>query len=186
MPGKFVQILALAVITIKFAAALPSPELVTVAVPFGDDGSTSAITAHIIGVDSNGHTTYALEQNEMQGSSVLASATGTLVEGSDHVSYTYALDASGIAITIGVDCDLKDGKAICSDATETATVSSLGSWVLDVVSTPAPSGSSATPTAGSSSSAPTSQPTQTKSSSQRTSASVFGALMGLALGIQLL
>ncbi|KAJ7486457.1 hypothetical protein FB451DRAFT_1167892 [Mycena latifolia] len=154
-------------IRIVVVAALPSPELVTVGAPFGDD-STTVLTAHVLGVDSNGRTTYALEQNAMQGSSVLASATGTLVEGSDHVSYTYALDGAGFAITLGVDCDLKDGNAICSDGTETATISSLGST---------------TPTAGASSSAPTS--TTTPNSSQKASTSVFGVLMGLALAYQL-
>ncbi|KAJ7486561.1 hypothetical protein FB451DRAFT_1534466 [Mycena latifolia] len=176
MLRNFAQILALAAVAKNFAAALPSPELVTVGAPFGDD-STTVLTAHVVGVDSDGRTTYALEQNAMQGSSVLASATGTLVEGSDHVSYTYALNGAGFAITLGVDCDLKDGNAICSDGTETATISSLGSWVLDVVSTSAPSGSSATPTAGASSSAPTSETTQALNSSLRNSSSDFAVFL---------
>ncbi|KAJ7486463.1 hypothetical protein FB451DRAFT_1167901 [Mycena latifolia] len=113
--------------------------------------------------------------NAMQGSSVLASATGTLVEGSDHISYTHALNGAGFAITLGVDCDLKDGNAICSGGTETATISSLGLWVLDVMSTTVLSGSSSTPTSGADSSALTS--TTAPNSSQKTSTSVFGVLM---------
>ncbi|KAJ6531578.1 hypothetical protein DFH09DRAFT_1370407 [Mycena vulgaris] len=165
-----VRILALAALATQFAAAAPAPELVTVTLPFGD-AETAAMTASIVGVDSQGRTTYAIQQPEMQGTSTLASATGTLVEASDYMSYTYALDGQGIAITIGADCALKDGTAICTGLDEsshvaTATISSLAAWVLDVPPTGSPGGP---------------LPTGKPSSSQKNSVSIFGALVGLAV-----
>ncbi|KAJ7698083.1 hypothetical protein B0H17DRAFT_1051101 [Mycena rosella] len=176
--------------------ASASPALTTIVAPFGGDSgdSTTALTAEILGVDSNGRTTYALAQDEMQGSSVLVSATGTLVEGSDYFSYTYAIDGA-IGITLGLECALKDGNAICQDGAETATspLSSLGSWVLDVVSTAAPSGSTPSPSgstttpsgSGGSSSAHTAGPTQNPNSSERMATSILGAVASLLLVYQL-
>ncbi|KAJ7698071.1 hypothetical protein B0H17DRAFT_1051078 [Mycena rosella] len=175
--------------------ASASPALTTIVAPFGGDSgdSTTALTAEILGVDSNGRTTYALAQDEMQGSSVLVSATGTLIEGADYFSYTYAIDGD-IGITLGLECALKDGNAICQDGGETATVplSSLGSWVLDVVSTAAPSGSTSSPSgsttapsAGGSSSAHAAGPTQSPNSSERMATSILGAVASLLLVYQL-
>ncbi|KAJ7486449.1 hypothetical protein FB451DRAFT_1167884 [Mycena latifolia] len=134
------------------------------------------MTAEVLGIDSNGHTTL---HTQWRRTGTQDGVPGTLVEGSDHLSYTYAFNQGNIALTLGIDCDLKDGHAICAGATNT-----WGSWVLDVVSTAVPSGSSSTPTAGAGSSAPTSDPTKT-SNSQRTSASVVGVLIGLVLAYQL-
>ncbi|KAJ6513522.1 hypothetical protein DFH09DRAFT_1288257 [Mycena vulgaris] len=199
MRATFLQILSLAALATQLAVAAPA--LVTVVAPFGGD-STTVLSAEVLGVDSDGRTTYALAQNAMQGSSVLVSATGTLVEGSDHVSYTYALAGDGLTINVGADCALTGGNALCGVAGQTVTVSSLGSWVLDVASTASPSastaspsgssaspsgsktspsGSSSTPTAGASSSAPTSAPTTQPNSSRRTSTSLLGVLAGMSL-----
>ncbi|KAJ7698113.1 hypothetical protein B0H17DRAFT_1197088 [Mycena rosella] len=214
------RILALAAFATKFTAAAPA--LVTFMAPFPGD-STTTLTAQILGIDSNGRTTYALEQNEMQGSTVLASAI--LVKFTLRSADTGPLDGP-ITLTLGIECVLTN--AICSDdkhksttddTTKTATtlndtnddhkkttthldddarsrtvgtsdvhhvqipysnlpaptcnnledhlktgttddnmatVSSLGFWVPNIVSTAPPSGSTATPIAGRTGSAPTS------------------------------
>ncbi|KAJ6564149.1 hypothetical protein B0H19DRAFT_1067741 [Mycena capillaripes] len=84
-----------------------------------------ALPAVILGVDSQGRTTYAIEQDEID--------ARTLVEGADQT------------IVLGFDCDLKDGNTICFDTDSnsqpvTATIPPT-SLVLAVVSTAAPSAS---------------------------------------------
>ncbi|KAJ6471842.1 hypothetical protein DFH09DRAFT_1344067 [Mycena vulgaris] len=122
MPATFLQTLSLAAFAHRSRSfhsasqlASPAPALVTVVAPFGGD-STTVLSTEVLGVGSDGRTTYALAQNAMQGSSVLVSATGTLVEGSDHVSYTYALAGNGLTINVGADCALSGGDALCGVA----------------------------------------------------------------------
>ncbi|KAJ6531566.1 hypothetical protein DFH09DRAFT_1182792 [Mycena vulgaris] len=169
------QLLALAALATQLATAAPAPALVTVLVPLGDE--TTPMTAAVLGVDSQGRTTYAIQDNEMQGTSILASATATLVEASDYMSYTYSLDGPGINIVLGADCTLNGRTGVCTGLDEsshaaTATISSLAAWVLDVPPTGSPGGPPL--------------PTGKSNSSQRTSASIFGALVGLAVAYQLL
>ncbi|KAJ7111789.1 hypothetical protein C8R44DRAFT_985279 [Mycena epipterygia] len=188
------QLLALTAVAPQFVAA--SPALLTVVAPFGGDDPTT-LTAAVLGVDSLGRTTYALAQNEMQGDSTLADITATLVEGSDYLSYAFSHTSAGETIVIGpVDCALTAGNAVCSDLDdsgkpETATIPlpSMGSWVIDVVSTagatPTASPSKSTPSAAPSGSAPTSSPTSKPNSAHKVSVSLFGALMGVLMISQL-
>ncbi|KAJ7461648.1 hypothetical protein FB451DRAFT_486494 [Mycena latifolia] len=175
------QILALAALATQFATAAPAPapEFVTLlGFGSGDDAPTT-FSASIIGVDnSKARTTYALAQNEMQGSSTLALGTATLVEASDYVSYTYGLDGEGIEVTIGFDFTIEGGNAIATGLDESSRpfttsvpTASLGALVVDLPPTGAPGGP---------------LPTGKSNSSHRTAASVFGALlMGLTVVCQL-
>ncbi|KAJ7633109.1 hypothetical protein FB45DRAFT_1058090 [Roridomyces roridus] len=175
MVGTFFNLLALAAAT-KLVAAAPAPELVTVTVPpqFFDPAVT--FQAAVVGVDSNGHTTYALNQPAVQDGKTVAFATGTLVAGGDPAAADYALSftSQGATAIAGFDCGPQSGSAVTAactlvangDAT-TATVS-LTQFVLDVTGTGA--AASATQTNGGSS-----QPAgASKPSSARTlSASTF-------------
>ncbi|KAJ6548745.1 hypothetical protein B0H19DRAFT_1379083 [Mycena capillaripes] len=82
-----------------------SPAKVTLNVPIIGGGDSSAISAAILGVDSQGRTIYALNEDEMQGSSTLALATATLIKGSDYYSYTLS-SPQPLEIEIGFDCHL--------------------------------------------------------------------------------
>ncbi|KAJ6531157.1 hypothetical protein B0H19DRAFT_471445 [Mycena capillaripes] len=160
----------------QYVSATPAKLTVTV-LPALNPQSTAA-PAVVLGVDSQGRTTYAVELDEIQGGST-APLTATLVEGSDHVGFTLSHTAASETIIIGYDCGLKNGKAICSGVDSnsqpgTATASSLGEFVLDVVSTAAPS----EPT---SESAAPSSPSDKPSSSRRASASISSVLGGLVL-----
>ncbi|KAJ7097168.1 hypothetical protein B0H15DRAFT_797876 [Mycena belliarum] len=186
---SFAQVLTLVAIAAKVVSAVPAPALLTVAVPFGSNDSET-LTAHVIGVNSAAtRTTYALEQNAMDGTSVLASATGTLVEGADYASYTYAISASGLNIAVGFDCALQSGNAICSDqgATATFALSTVQPWVLDVVATSAPAPGSSGSAQAKSTASTQAQPTgSTKpNSAPRTAGSVVAILAGVALAYQL-
>ncbi|KAJ6531158.1 hypothetical protein B0H19DRAFT_1082122 [Mycena capillaripes] len=157
--------LALAAVCTQEAYALPA--VVTLSVPPFFNPVSSPLPAVVLGVDSQGRTTYAVEQDQVEGTSTTP-LTATLVEGADHASYTFSFTTAHETILAGFDCDLKNGNAICSDVDsasqlETATISTLAPFVIDVVSTAAPSA--------------TSKP----NSSLRLSASVSGALMGFVL-----
>ncbi|KAF7337899.1 hypothetical protein MVEN_02013000 [Mycena venus] len=133
---------------------------------------------------TQGRTTYAVEQDAEAGGST-RTLTATLVEGTDYVFYTLSHTASSESIIVGFDCGLKNGKAICSGTNanaqpQTATVPSLGTLVLDVVSTAAPSG----PTSAASSnptSVDPSSPSSSPNSSLRMAASIPVALSGVLL-----
>ncbi|KAJ7633105.1 hypothetical protein FB45DRAFT_1027212 [Roridomyces roridus] len=188
MVGTLFNLIALAAVT-KLVAAAPAPELVTVTVPQFFNAESTALQAAVVGVDSNGHTTYALKQDEMEGSSTAAFITGTLVAGGDPAvaDYTLSFTSQGLTLVAGFDCNLQSGGAVCTGVDDsakgpqTATLS-VTQLVLDV---PGPSASaSATPASGStspangSSSQPTgsapAQPTESKPSSAQTlSASAF-------------
>ncbi|KAJ7111811.1 hypothetical protein C8R44DRAFT_742179 [Mycena epipterygia] len=191
-----IQLLVLTAVAPQLAA---SPALITVVAPFKGDPST--LTAAVLGVDSLGRTTYAIDQNVVTVSLNKHGSLGTLVEGSDYISYAFSRPSASMTIDVGpLECTLSVGNAICTDLddktgdgdphVETTTLSSLGPWVLDLVSTAGttrtavPSGStttaarsgSSTPSAASSSSAPTSTPTTKANSAQKVSASLSGAL----------
>ncbi|KAJ7028280.1 hypothetical protein C8F04DRAFT_1291525 [Mycena alexandri] len=142
--------------------ASAAPTEVTLLVPPFFNSEPAPLTATVLGVDAQGRTTYALNQDEMQGSSTLAPVTGgsffdysffsttdyatpkgTMVAAADYASYTLAADVPGIAITIGFDCALQNGNAVCTGLDEsskpaTATISSLQPLVVDVIATATP------------------------------------------------
>ncbi|KAJ7461629.1 hypothetical protein FB451DRAFT_1404859 [Mycena latifolia] len=158
--------------------AAPAPEFVTVMAPLPLPFSSQTFSASIMGVDG-GHTTYALAQTDVEGDSKGVSSTvtvpvGTLVEGSDHVSYTFATSTDGLAFTAGVEFGVQSGNAIATVldessqvVTATIPVSSFASWVLDLPPTGAPGGP---------------RPTN---SAHRTGTAGFGVLVGLAVVWQL-
>ncbi|KAF7336900.1 hypothetical protein MVEN_02126300 [Mycena venus] len=188
MVRSIFQFLALALVSVFIPDVTGLSAQVTVAFPgiFAPEQSGAPPPAVVLGVDSQGHTTYAVEQDVLElgtnGPTATIPATATLVAGTDRTSYTYSADAPGLNLVIGFDCDLKDGNAICSDrdsngAPETATLSSLAPFVIDVVST---TGLSVVSTAGQSGS--TAQPTNKSNAAPRlAAATVSGVLVGTVL-----
>ncbi|KAJ6490718.1 hypothetical protein C8R47DRAFT_1214996 [Mycena vitilis] len=163
----------------QFVAA--SPALVTLAAPPGLGSQT--LSASVVGVDSQGRTTYAVNEDETEGSSTVAHITATLVQGADHAMFTLSHTSASETIIVGYDCDLKDGNAICSDVESsqpfTTTVALESDFVLDVAATAAPS--SGAPSGSQSGSGSSPSPSTKPNSSHKTSASFVGALAGLAL-----
>ncbi|KAJ3930411.1 MAG: hypothetical protein NXY57DRAFT_962724 [Lentinula lateritia] len=152
------------------------------------------ISANIVGVDSNGRTTWDLipgsVTDDSEGGFI---GTVTLVEGSDGAHLTYA-DAS-LSLTLGYDCTFSSGQAICSGVendegitfTETEAISSFAV----ALGTATAASASATGTGSSSSQVSGSEsgsaaPTQTGSSNSSlkqvaaSSVSLFG-VVGLML-----
>ncbi|KAJ7042146.1 hypothetical protein C8F04DRAFT_1252130 [Mycena alexandri] len=184
------RLCALGVFATLASLASAAPTEVTLLVPPFFIPETAPFTATILGVDAQGRTTYALNQDEMQGGSTVAPITGIIVAAADYASYTVAAEVPGLAITLGFDCALQRGDAVCTGLDEsskpaTATISSLQPFVVDVIATATPSttlSGSATPSA-----TPSARPQATgkPSSSGTLSAPIFGALMGLVLGLVL-
>ncbi|KAJ7811603.1 hypothetical protein B0H14DRAFT_2606420 [Mycena olivaceomarginata] len=160
------QLLALGLVTtcVEHVRAGPAQTTVPVVTIVGDQTATAAI----LGVDSQGR---------------------TLVEGSDHVFFTFSHTIGQETFVDGYDCGLVNGGAVCSGTgvdsdtpLTTSTVTSLGFYVLDIVSTAAPS----TPTSpGSNSPINTglagTPPSATRNSSLKIAGSISGAFMGLAV-----
>ncbi|KAJ7255814.1 hypothetical protein B0H12DRAFT_1112945, partial [Mycena haematopus] len=185
----------------------PVPAEITLSVPAVFLPVSAPYQAVVLGVDSQGHTTYAVDQPFIDGTSTTP-LTATLVEGAEYASYTFSLSTgnSGLFnIQLGFDCSLTAGNAICTGLdsnSQVATVtSSLQTFVLDVVSTAVPSSggpasqsqSGGVPTSqpstgpASQGGVPTSQssasaqPTNKPSSSHRSVGSISGALVGVVL-----
>ncbi|KAJ7461645.1 hypothetical protein FB451DRAFT_1371331 [Mycena latifolia] len=136
------------------AAPVPVPDFLTVIAPLPPltSGVAATLSASLVGVDAaHARTTYALAQDELAGAvggslSTIARATGTLVEGSDYLSYTFAISGGSTALTIGVAYAL-EGEDAVGNAIYTVTSGSaqltpttvplavLGSWVLDLPAT---------------------------------------------------
>ncbi|KAJ6464637.1 hypothetical protein C8R47DRAFT_1237440 [Mycena vitilis] len=98
----------LALLATQFVAA--SPALITLDAPLNVfPPSETLLSAKILGVDTQNKTTYGIYENELtrQGEQVFPA---TLVQGADHAKYTLALGPD----TVGYDCALKAGNAICS------------------------------------------------------------------------
>ncbi|KAJ7155114.1 hypothetical protein C8R46DRAFT_1296348 [Mycena filopes] len=162
-PSRFLILTTLVICLGSLASAAPTEATLTL--PFFNP-ETAALPATILGVDAQGRTTYALNQDEMQGSSTLAKVTGTLVAAADYASYTLSADVPGIEIEFGFDCALNSGAAVCTGLDEssvaaTTTASSLQPIVIDVLATAAPFGRS--------------------NSAGRLPVPIFGALLGLVL-----
>jgi hypothetical protein len=157
------------------------------------------MSAQILGVDAQGRTTYAVYEDEIDGSSTAAVITGkvghnldrilnvaeqwrvgTLVEGSDHAFFTMSHTSASETLILGFDCALSGGNAICSDVDSNSqpvtTTLAVQSIVLDVAETTAPP-STAASTGTTTAPGPTNKP----SSAQKTSVSIFGVVVGLAL-----
>ncbi|KAJ7461636.1 hypothetical protein FB451DRAFT_1181360 [Mycena latifolia] len=158
------RLLALAALATQFATATPAPTpvLVTVVNPIGTgSGPQETLSASIVGVDnSNGHTTYVLAGNQMDGSSTDALETVTLVAGSDYESFTVAFNDGSLTFAGGFDFTIQSGNAIVTglDVSTSIPTASKGGLVLDLPPTGAPGGP---------------RPTN---SAQRTAAAGFGAL----------
>ncbi|KAF8205605.1 hypothetical protein K438DRAFT_1964032 [Mycena galopus ATCC 62051] len=136
------QFLALALAAIiPQITATPTPALLTLPYPLFPQSSPAP--AVVLGVDSQGHTTYAVEEDEIDyatsgGPPFLPTTTipitGTLVAGADHAAFTFSADDG---ITLESDCDYQGGNAV---------LTFLGSnFVLDVVSTASPNISNSSP-----------------------------------------
>ncbi|KAF8184582.1 hypothetical protein K438DRAFT_1766270 [Mycena galopus ATCC 62051] len=144
-------------------------------------------TAVVLGVDSQGHTTYGFEETHLVvlKDEVLTTVSVpfpaiswlankwtlpvTVVAGSDYAALTYSLEIPSGSLTVveGVACGLKNGGAVCTNAglTDTFTITSMPSGiVLDVVSTAAPS-----------------QPTNKPNSSSRLAASFYSGCLSFVL-----
>ncbi|KAJ6489964.1 hypothetical protein C8R45DRAFT_1138879, partial [Mycena sanguinolenta] len=130
----------------------------TLSVPPVFNTDSAVLPAVVLGVDSKGRTTYAVEQDfvetgsttipltgELEAESILSSCSqsaslATLVEGSDYASYTFSASVGGFDVVVGFDCDIEGGDAICSELDdnsqiETTTFSSLEPFIVEVVST---------------------------------------------------
>ncbi|KAJ7769761.1 hypothetical protein B0H14DRAFT_3164942 [Mycena olivaceomarginata] len=179
MPCTTFQLLSLALALSSFTqdvAAIPAPvpAVTTLSVPPLFLPLSSALPAVILGVDSQGRTTYAIEQDAVEGTKT------TPLTGADYAGYTFSASADGFDIEVDFECDLKGVQAICSgpdsnSQVATATLSSLDPFIIDVVSTVAPSGASAT---GNPSSSPSPSASGKPGSAPRLSAS-SGALVGV-------
>ncbi|KAJ6477195.1 hypothetical protein C8R47DRAFT_656571 [Mycena vitilis] len=162
--------LALAVVAPQFGAATPA--LVTLAhPPYFIPPET--FSANILGVDSEGRTTYAIAEDVDLGTGVL---TATLVQGADHAMYTVSADT----VTFGFDCALSGKNAICSGTDSsshlvTTTEVLGGSMVLNVASL------TVAPSQAASQSANKADPSTRRGSS----AAVFGAMGGTMLVVYL-
>ncbi|KAF7345344.1 hypothetical protein MSAN_01911400 [Mycena sanguinolenta] len=175
------------------AAVAPANPILTLSVPPVFNADSTTLPAVILGVDSEGRTTYAVEQDLIETGSTTIPLTATLVEAADYASYTFSVSTEGLNLVVGFDCDLENDNAICSgldDSSQlaTATLSSLEPFIIEVVSTAAgvsptspPSTSSPQETNKSQSSAPPSQSSTKPNSSSRSFGSISGALVCLVL-----
>ncbi|KAF7318057.1 hypothetical protein HMN09_00313400 [Mycena chlorophos] len=146
----------LSAVALSYVSAAPTPATITVLAPIPE----GTVTANILGVDSAGHTTYAIEQPVIEGlsnglSSTVTTFTATLVAGSNYASETvsasYSAPGFQFVLVDGAECTITGDSAVCNDGTTTITtdaafVSASLMQVMDVVSataTPAPTGAAA-------------------------------------------
>ncbi|KAF7301282.1 hypothetical protein MIND_00693100 [Mycena indigotica] len=131
--------LLLSVLACSQVFAAPMPALVTVIAPIPGAGQTG--TATILGVDQAGHTTFAIAEPVVDGSSTLTVLTATLVAGANFASETFSASFSqpGFAFdaVLGGECTITGDIAVCNDGTETVTtdaafVTASLTQVLDV------------------------------------------------------
>ncbi|KAJ7905228.1 hypothetical protein B0H13DRAFT_2334177 [Mycena leptocephala] len=187
MAARIVQMFILAAAAAHFAAASPTPEFVTVLDPVGSE--PVPITATVLGVDSQGHTTYAIALTD-----AFATEVAIIVAATDYYSFIDVIKTDDETLAVGGECGLKGSTAICTvrgPATTTViTETALGTVVFDIGATTIPvEPSSAAPVTGENSSAapiigasgsesaflPT--PTDRQSSGQRMSCSVLVAFI---------
>ncbi|KAJ7155264.1 hypothetical protein C8R46DRAFT_1356485 [Mycena filopes] len=160
------RFLVLATLAIGFGnLASAAPAEVTLALPLFQVATTEPAT--ILGVDAQGRTTYALNQDATVDSSVFK-VTGTLVAAADYAAYTLSADVPKF-VHAELGCGIKNGVAVCTGLGDPTpfTVTSLQPFVVDVLAT-------ATPTQ-----------TERPNSSGRLIVPMFGALMGFLLAYHL-
>ncbi|KAK7044416.1 hypothetical protein R3P38DRAFT_2878630 [Favolaschia claudopus] len=151
-------LLAVSASSLPYAVAIPAPMPVvtTLAIPAPFSNPLgSPLPAAVLGVDKEGHTTYAVEQHGIvfdASTTQTIPFTATLVEGASYASYTLSISAPGIRLDTGFDCSLDQNKneAVCSEfdtkgSLLAVTTPSLTWFVLDVVSTAAPQGGNGKP-----------------------------------------
>ncbi|KAE9393640.1 hypothetical protein BT96DRAFT_923928 [Gymnopus androsaceus JB14] len=112
---------------------------------------TQSVSLEVAGVDSEGRTTYLIEESFTSDADIVG--TLTLVEGPTDASLTFANDA--LSITLGADCTFSDGSADCGEVFDGVTLSiteAITSFAVEIGTTnPVPSAST-TPSSASSSS----------------------------------
>ncbi|KAJ6600558.1 hypothetical protein DFH09DRAFT_1128474 [Mycena vulgaris] len=163
-PAFAFLVLALTIAHLPPVTAIPA--LVTLPA-FGDPSTT--FTAVELGVDSElGYTTYGVQGAFSEDGPTLSLTTipftATVVAGSNHIALTASATGVDIGYEEGDECDLQSRSAVCVEygVAHTVPLSSLVPWVIDVVSTAAPS------------------PTSNGSNSSRRPA-IYGVLVSIAL-----
>ncbi|KAF7318084.1 hypothetical protein HMN09_00316300 [Mycena chlorophos] len=151
----------LSAVAIGYVSASPAPTVVTVFAPIPEG---TIRTASILGVDKDGHTTYAIDQPAVEGlsnglSTTVTHFTATLVAGSDYASETLSISYSdpnfNIQLVDGGECTISGGKAICNDGsastltTDAAFATASLTQVIDVVGPAASGGGSGSGRSGS-------------------------------------
>ncbi|KAF7341372.1 hypothetical protein MVEN_01873700 [Mycena venus] len=135
----------LALVTAATHFAVVSAELRTIVAPFP---TTVPVAANILGVDAAGHTTYVLQEHDTDGSVM----TGTLVEGSDYMSYALTRVNGAENLHELVLCNItSDTHLVCGDAAHPITLPPAGYMTLDIATgaLPAATASAAQKTAAS-------------------------------------
>ncbi|KAJ7175177.1 hypothetical protein C8R43DRAFT_1230632 [Mycena crocata] len=175
MLAFLLRLLVLSAVTTTYVSAAPATP-VTVILPFSHPISTQ-IPAEVLGVDAQGRTTYAVEVDQIDRTTTKP-ATATFVEGAGRMGYTVSQTVGSETVVFGIDCELHDGSAICSDVdskgqVETATFSgaNLQTAVLAVTATASKNGPASS---------------NVPNSSERRAISVFGAVSGVVVGAYLL
>ncbi|KAJ7827558.1 hypothetical protein B0H13DRAFT_2373763 [Mycena leptocephala] len=182
MAARIFQLFTLAAVAVRFAAASPTPQFVTVMDPVGS--IPEPIYASIAGVDSQRHTTYEFELFDS-----LATDFNIVVAGSDYYSFTEAVISAGETFLIGGECGLAGSIATCTvkapASTTVFTETGMGTIVFNTgAPVPGESGTAA-PGTGTSGSGPT--PTDKPNSGHRMSSSVLLFLViSLGLGYHLI
>ncbi|KAJ6599436.1 hypothetical protein B0H10DRAFT_2196554 [Mycena sp. CBHHK59/15] len=132
MARTFFHVLALAALSTRYAAAVPRPAEVSLAIPLFSGLPT--VSSTILGVSPQSQTTYELLKGFTNDRSS-GQATATLIEGPNHLFFTEAISTSDLTFNMGFDCSLSGGAAVCLDAdtstTATATLS-LATFVADI------------------------------------------------------
>ncbi|KAF7296954.1 hypothetical protein MIND_00927400 [Mycena indigotica] len=147
---------------LSLASAAPTPDKVTVMLPFAD---AAPVSAKVLGVDGAGHTTYEVVAPVTMGGGTVAgfTATATLVAGPSYVALSEAAmyPAASAMVLNGIACSMDGASAACamqtlvgsqfSTATMALPTASLQAEVLDVLPGGAVNNAAADPSASGSS-----------------------------------
>jgi hypothetical protein len=171
------------------AAASPTPQFVTVADPFAS--VPVPIYASVVGVDSQGHTTYFYEFSDSVATDYSACGTviaslrlnktnplEVVVAGAGYYSATENLVSAGQTFALGGECGLQGSVAACTvkNPTSTSVFTETGLGVIVFNTAPFSGASAAAPPTGPGSSTPTSAPNSGHRSSSPVLALVFISL----------
>ncbi|KAJ7877187.1 hypothetical protein B0H13DRAFT_2054222 [Mycena leptocephala] len=153
MAAGIVQLFTLVVVAAHFAAASPMPQFVTVADPFAS--VPVPIYASVVGVDSQGHTTYFYEFSDS-----VATDYNVVVAGAGYYSATENLVSAGQTFALGGECGLQGSVAACTvkNPTSTSVFTETGLGVIVFNTAPFSGASAAAPPTGPGSSTPTNAP----------------------------